>query len=125
MNTSNATNTTPVVTSTFLPQFLVALSIGIFFGWQVFSASRQYFALMRVSDQQSVLVNQAAQTEAKIQSMMTDLLKLSATDADAKAIATKYRITYTPPRQPALPEQPAGGQNVPAKASPDKNAGKR
>jgi len=121
----NETHASQEVTSTFLPQLLVALSILILLGWQVYSGSRQYFAFMRMSDQQAVLVSQAAQAENKIQSMMTDLLRLSQTDADAKTIITKYRITYNPPRQAVSSDQPAGGQNLPPKAtSPDRDAKK-
>ena len=121
---NNETNNSECAVSAWGPQFLVALSVLIFLGWQVFVASRQHFALIRMSEQQAVLVNQAAQTESKIQSMMTDLLRLALTDADAKAIATKYRITYNPPRQSALPDSgmsqpdlPLNGRNVPSKAS--------
>jgi len=133
MNPNQTNTSSPDTTSALSTQLLIAVSLLIFLGWQVFASARQHLALVRMSEQQAVLVSQAAQTESRIQSMMTDLIRLSLSDAEAKAIVTKYRITYNPPRQPGpaegtqvQPELPAPGQNFPAKAiSPDRNTGRK
>ena len=97
------TNNAPVF-SPFWPVFLLALSLVIFLGWQTTQSVRQYIASIRLADQQALLAGQATQTEANLQAMMMDLLKLSQTDADAKAIVAKYGIKFNPPAQPQ--EQP-------------------
>jgi len=94
MNDS-ATSTTTA--SPFWPVFLTALSLAGLLGWQTVEACRQRAALNRLAIEQQVLVGQAAQTEAKLQALMLELMNLARTDADARAIVTKYRITFNPP----------------------------
>jgi hypothetical protein len=107
MNISESSNTS---FSPFLPLCLMALSLVIILGWQLTLGVQQYLGSLRMVDQQAVLVNQAAQTESKLQSMMTDLLLLAKTDTQAQAIVAKYRITLnankpdtTGPRSTTLP----------------------
>jgi hypothetical protein len=93
MNTpaENANLPTP-----FWPLCLLALSFLAFLGWQATTAAQQYIGLVRLADQQTVLAGQAAQAESKLQAMMMDLLELSRTDADARAIVGKYGIKFSP-----------------------------
>jgi len=96
----------------FWPLCLMAVSLTAFLGWQVTTTARQYVALLRLADQQTVLAGQAAQAEGKLKAMMMDLLELSKTDADARAIVTKYGIKFNPapatvPPVPITP--PVGG----------------
>jgi hypothetical protein len=93
-------NTSAPVFTPFWPVFLLAVSLAIFLGWQTTQAIRQHMASLRLADQQAVLAGRAAQTEASLQAMMMDLLKLSQTDADAKAIVARYGIKFNPPAQP-------------------------
>ena len=86
----------------FWPLCLMAVSLAMFLGWQVFMAVRQYIALQRVADQQTLLTGQAAQAETKLQAMTMDLLELAKTDAEAKAIVAKYKIKFNP-TQPSVP----------------------
>ena len=87
----------------FWPLCLMAVSLAAFLGWQVTAAARQYVGLVRLADQQAVLAGQATQAEAKLQAMMMDLLELSKTDADARAIVSKYGIKFNPVPLSALP----------------------
>lgn len=96
--------------SPFWPLCLMALSLIIILGWQLTAGIQQYLGSLQMVDQQAVLANQAAQTESKLQSMMSDLLLLAKTDAEAQAIITKYRIKLNAdkpdtmgPRASALP----------------------
>lgn len=106
--------------SPFWPLCLMALSLIIILGWQLTAGIQQYLGSLQMVEQQAVLANQAAQTESKLQSMMSDLLLLAKTDAEAQAIITKYRIKLNAdkpdavgPRATALP---AGSAVSPAPA---------
>ena len=89
----------------FWPLCLMAVSLAVFLGWQVTMAARQYVALLRLADQQTVLAGQAAQAEGKLKAMMMDLLELSKTDADARAIVSKYGIKFNPATPSVLPPE--------------------
>lgn len=122
MNMSESSNTT---FSPFWPLCLMALSLVIFLGWQVNAGLQQYRAALRMVDQQAVLANQAAQTESKLQAMMTDLLLLAKTDAEAQAIVVKYSIKMNTDKPntglPRTATLPAGGASspTPAPRAPD------
>ena len=85
----------------FWPLCLMALSLACFMGWQVTAAARQYIGLVRLADQQTLQTGQAAQAESKLQAMMMDLLELAKTDADARAIVSKYGIKFNAAPAPA------------------------
>ncbi|MEI7899246.1 MAG: hypothetical protein WCK89_03270 [bacterium] len=115
--------------SPFLPLCLLAVSLNIILGWQVTAGVQQYLGSLRLVDQQSVLANQAAQAESKLQGMMTDLLQLAKTDSEARAIVTKYRIKMNadkpddrfsratlPDEKPSLPAVDAVRQAPPPQA---------
>lgn len=87
----------------FWPLCMLTLSLAVFLGWQVMAAARQHIAALRLADQQTFLTGQAAQAESKLQAMMMDLLELSKSDPDARAIVSKYGIKFTPAPAPALP----------------------
>ena len=89
-------NVNKIITS-FWPLCLLAVSLTVLLVWQVTLAGQQYVALVRLSDQQVVMTQQAVQTENKLKTMMMDLLELAKTDADARAIVTKFNIQYAPP----------------------------
>jgi len=102
---------TPTATfSPFWPLCLMALSLVIILGWQLNVGVQQYIASLRLVEQQVLIAQQAAQTESKLQSMMSDLLLLAKTDTEAQAIVAKYRIKLNAdkpdtgvPRAPVLP----------------------
>ena len=89
MNMSESTN---APFSPFWPLCLMATSLVIILGWQLNVGVQQYIASLRMSEQQAVMANQAAQTESKLQSMMSDLLLLAKTDTEAQTIVAKYNI---------------------------------
>jgi hypothetical protein len=105
MNTTREKDT--VLFTPFWPLCLMAVSLALFLGWQVTTAARQYIALLRLADQQTLLTGQAAQAEGKLQAMMMELLKLSQTDADAKAIVNKYNVKFNPAQPLVLPSDAA------------------
>jgi len=122
MNMSESSNTS---FSPFWPLCLMALSLVIILGWQLAAGIQQYRGLLQMADQQAVLAKQAAQTESKLQSMMTDLLLLAKTDTEAQTIVTKYRIKLNAdkpdtagPRASALPTGGAASP-TPAPRAPD------
>lgn len=89
----------------FWPVCLVAISLVVFLGWQVTVAAQQYIALVRLADQQTALANQAVQAEVKLQAMMMDLLMLSLSNPQAKAIVNKHGVKFNPPasaKEPTL-----------------------
>jgi len=109
----NTPGNAPSVFSPFWPLCLMAVSLVTILGWQTTIAVQQYVGSLRLTDQQAAMATQAAQAESKLQAMMTDLLQLSKTDAEAKTIVSKYRIKLNSD-QPA--ELPAGTALPEAKA---------
>ena len=112
MNSRETNANNQVCFSPFWPQCLVAVSLAIFLGWQVTQAARQYIGLVRLSDQQAVLMNQAAQAEGNLQAMMKELIELSLTDSDAKAIVTRYHISFNPAQASGLSAETSPGRGV-------------
>lgn len=107
MNMSESPSTTY---SPFWPLCLMASSLAIILGWQLNVGVQQYIASQRMAEQQAAIATQAAQTESKLQAMMSDLLLLAKTDAEAQAIIAKYNIKLNAdkpgagaPPAPALP----------------------
>ena len=78
--------------SAFLPLVLIALGVILLFSWNLSIALNQQAAGVRISAQQDLQLAQAAQTELKLKTMMTDLLELSKTDKEAEAIIKRYKI---------------------------------
>ena len=109
----NKTESLTVTFSPFWPLCFMAFSLVTILGWQLTIGVQQYIDALRMADQQAVVAKQAVQTESKLQAMMTDLLLLAKTDAEAQTIVTKYRVKMNADkpetRAPRVPASPVGG----------------
>lgn len=101
----------------FWPLLLLGVSLGIILVWNVILGTREFYAARSMNDRLGEGLRQAAQTEENVKALFMDLLTLSATDPEAKALVEKYNVRYTPPtapapatppRQPAVTAAPAG-----------------
>jgi len=88
--------TTATCGNPFLPIVLLALSLIIVLGQNLLAVREQKAALNQMIDQQKPAIEQSRQVQARFQKMMMELLQLAQTDADAKTVAAKYGISYTP-----------------------------
>lgn len=88
--------------SPFIPVLLVSVAMIILLGYQLTIIFGQRSGLQKQIAQQTEVVTRAVQTQNELQRVVMELLALSETDADAKAIITKYKIaSSTPPSAPA------------------------
>jgi hypothetical protein len=98
----------------------MAFSLVIILGWQLTIGVQQYIDAIRMGEQQAVVAKQAAQTESKLQAMMTDLLLLSRTDEEAQKIVAKYNIKMNADKSGTggsrAPVRPASGTTPSAPA---------
>ncbi len=78
--------------SPFLPLLLIAASLIMVLSWNLAMAWKQKTHVDRTAIQQEIQLDQAVQAEAKLRAIMTDLLELAKTDADASAIVKRYKI---------------------------------
>lgn len=91
-------NKSPEITfSAFPAVMLIAASVAILLAWNLYQTSVARSNGIRVSAQQEIQLTQAVQTEEKLRLMMTDLVELAKSDADAKSIVTRYNITFNNP----------------------------
>ncbi len=88
----------------FAPVLLVALALGLFLvsqavtEWGVVSnLQRQRTQLGQQIQQASQQVAPSRNLQAILQSFASDLLNLSASDAEVRRVAEKYQIRRTPP----------------------------
>jgi hypothetical protein len=95
----------------------MAFSLVIILGWQLTIGVQQYIDALRMGDQQALVAKQAAQTESKLQAMMTDLLLLSRTNDEAQKIVVKYNIKMNADKSETggtrAPVRPASGTPPP------------
>lgn len=81
----------------FLPVTLVALSLIIILGWQIFNDLQTRSSWQAQYEQRKQLVDQSAKVQSGLEAMINDLLSLAETDNAAKAIIDKYQIKRTAP----------------------------
>jgi hypothetical protein len=116
----NKTESSTPTFSPFWPLCLMAFSLVIILGWQLTIGVQQYIDALRMADQQAVVAKQAAQTESKLQAMMTDLLLLAKTDTEAQTIVAKYNVKMNADRPGTsgarAPARPTGGATAPTRA---------
>lgn len=81
----------------FLPVTLVSLSMIIILGWQIFNNLQTRSSWQAQYEQRKQLVDQSAKVQGGLEAMINDLLSLSETDKDAKAVIDKYQIKRNAP----------------------------
>ncbi len=93
----------------FWPVILTTISLIAILTWQVTVANEVKEHVVQLRDQQVKLVDQSKRMQAGLQKFARDLIELSKSDADAKAIVDKYGISVTSPTPgaPAAPAAPA------------------
>ena len=82
--------------SSFLPIGLLALSSLVLLTWNLIIVTNQHSNSKNILAQQEKQISQSIETEAKVKAMMTDLISLARTDADAETIVKRYGIAFTP-----------------------------
>jgi hypothetical protein len=85
----------------FVPLLLIALAfITVEAGTVI--RSREQMRFVKTQVEQLETASRASQeADAKLQSLLSNLLRLAEVDSDAKAIATKYALRFAPPAPPA------------------------
>ncbi|MEI6787910.1 MAG: hypothetical protein WCL49_05470 [bacterium] len=92
------TNPTPEkFFSAFLPVTLIALGSIMLLSWNLVIVISQHSNGLRISAQQDLQLEQAAQAEVKLKQMMTELVDLSKDDTDAATIVKRYGIVFNNP----------------------------
>ena len=86
----------------FLPIAIAMLSLLIFFGWQLSLVRKQNVLWKKQIEQREPLVGQCRNIQAELQKIVSELMTMSITDADAKAIIDRYQIRQGGPQQPQL-----------------------
>src|SRR5689334_13189764 len=89
--------------SAFWPLILVALSISSILVWQLIVANQVRVHASQMIEQQTKLVEQSRRVQAGLQKFAKDLIEVSKTDEEAKAIVTKYGISVANPAPAATP----------------------
>lgn len=90
--------------SAFLPVTLIALGSIMLLSWNLIIVISQHSNGLRITAQQDIQLEQAAQAEIKLKQMMTELVSLSKDDTDAATIVKRYGIVFNNPGAKALPE---------------------
>ena len=124
---------TPATSSFDLSRLLLAIGLALFLAtqignlgqnsrsldWQTSNLERQLAALTEseaklasIITQRDSLAQQSLLLQTRYTEMLGDLITLSETDADARAVVAKYKIQR---QQPATPAQPSASENAPAK----------
>ena len=87
----------------FWPVVLVTVSLISILTWQVTVANEVKDHVTQLRDQQVKLVEQSKRMQAGLQKFARDLVDLSKSDPDAKAIVDKYGISINAPAGAAAP----------------------
>jgi hypothetical protein len=83
--------------SAFLPVTLIALGSIMLLFWNLVIVISQHSNGLRITAQQDIQLEQAAQAEIKLKQMMTELVSLSKDDTDAATIVKRYGIVFNNP----------------------------
>lgn len=97
-------NPAPSCGRLFTAFLLLAASIMITLGWNLFLVVKEHQAANALTAQMNLTLVQAMQTEEKFKVLVADLIELAKTDLDAETIVKRYHIAFTPP-----PDTTSGG----------------
>lgn len=132
-NNEDSTEQSGLPNSIHLPLALLAVAFAIFLfaqisslgqngrsmRWQAENLDRQIASLVEseknlgnLIKQREALVQQSQQVQARYTEMLTDLINLADTDADARAVVDKYKIQRQQNQQ-AAPAASASSQTTP------------
>jgi len=81
----------------FMPFALLAGALLLILLWQMYISVSVTNGLLNAINQSKAPVQQAQQVKSKLESIVLDLMELSKTDANAKAIVDKYQIRKNTP----------------------------
>jgi len=81
----------------FMPFALLAGALLLILLWQLYISVSVTNGLLNAINQSKAPVQQAQQVKSKLESIVLDLMELSKTDANAKAIVDKYQIRKNTP----------------------------
>lgn len=84
----------------FLPIVLLALSVLFALIWQLTAIKNQRNELQNAITRLQEPAKQSQQVQGSLQKLVTELLELSKTDSQAKAIVDKYGIRQNDPTAP-------------------------
>ena len=87
--------------SAFWPVALIASSLIVLIGWDLGVAATAHANGILLRDQQVKIVDQAKKVQADLEKLARDLIEVAGSDAEAKAIVTKYTISVNAPPAPA------------------------
>ena len=89
------------VHSAFWPIALLAISLIVLIGWDLGVAATAHSNGVQLRDQQVKIVEQAKKVQTDLEKLARDLIEVAGSDAEAKAIVTKYNISVNAPPEPA------------------------
>jgi hypothetical protein len=83
--------------SSFIPFVLLAISLIALLSWQLWTGSQARLSGQRLREQQVRLVEESKKMQHGLELLARDLVTLSQTDEDARALVTKYHISFASP----------------------------
>src|SRR4029077_10123306 len=81
--------------NSFLPLMLLALSLLTILGWELVIGNQARRNGENLHEQQTKMVEQSKKIQVGLEKLARDLIALSQTDTDAKAIVAKYNINVS------------------------------
>ena len=90
----------------FIPACLISVSLIIILTYELMVAGQTRANARQLREQQTKLVDQSKQVQSGLEKIARDLIEVSKTDDDAKAIVTKYNISVANPVASPAPAKP-------------------
>jgi hypothetical protein len=90
-------NDNPNAFGPFWPLTFLSVSLFVILVWNLVGAVRQHVFGLRLRDQQSVMAAQVAQSEQRMQTMLTELVGMSKANDAAETVVRKYGISVNAP----------------------------